>query len=289
MRRQYYISFDGVEIPPANRKEDISSHEAKSGIIETAGGYIDGYSDYAPVSAKEISVEFDLVGDRWQDVDEKLEDWKSLVSKKGQLYRRIGNTRQWAYARLMNLEAETDYQAHWGICNVTLNFEIISPSWYGHTLQPWYFDDGSLFDEGLYFDTVNKWIFVLSAGSTITKTTVNHGNQNVTDTIITIKPAVAIDTGLELWGGAQNGVTLWHLIINEALPADSTLVVDTQRKTAKLTVSGETTSIYKSIEIGSNHRSMSWAEIVPGVNSISIKSPTAGQIDIEFDYVDKWR
>ena len=291
MRRQFYTSFAGVEIPPANRKEDISSHEAKSGIIETCGGYVDGYTDYAPVSAKTISVTFDLVNDDIDELDLELESWKSLTAKKDKLYRRIGRTVQWAYARLMTVEAETDYQRHWGICEVELTFELISPYWYGHSLAAWYYDDGSLWDDGLYFDQGNSQTGVLiGAGASTDIALLNRGNMNVNDLLLNIDITSGSAGKLEFTGLIDEDV-IWHFLVNKTLAVNSSLELDAAKKLAKYTVSGTTEKIYKLIEIQNDHRSMSWAEIRPGNNVMRItnRGTSSVRFDIVYDFVDKWR
>jgi hypothetical protein len=298
MRRQFYTSFAGKAIPPANRKEDIGTHEAKSGIIETCGGYIDGYTGYAPVSAKEVSIRFDLYSCDPVTLDEKVEEWKSLVSKKDKLVRRVGNLVQWAYARLMSLSAETDYEKPASICNIELHFELISPSWYGHSLAAWSFNGAHSFDEGLYFDQGNDFTLSFQKNQPASFQLLNHGNMNVTDLTLTFKgngSSYSIDEGLDInfSGAGEDGITKWSFTLTPetTIPESKWITINTGRKIAFYENNGQKISLYKSISIGDDHRSMCWAELLPGTNTITVSTQTQRymQLKLSADFVDKWR
>lgn len=293
MRRQFYTSFAGVEIPPANRKEEIGSHESKSGIIETCGGYVDGYEAYAPVSVKSVKVEFDLVDDDKYLLDEKIEAWKSLVALKQKLYRRVGKSLQWAWARLMSVEAETDYEAHWGICNMTLNFEIISPSWYGQPAEEWSYDVGNAWDSGLYFDQSNDYSGNIDANNSGEVAIVNRGNASNTDLTFNFSSADEIPAGLTFtaWGGTPF-LLRWTWKINCAIPAYAKVTINSAKKQAYYIKNGVKTSIYKYIVLGDDHNSSSWCDVPPGSTTVFMSVPEGSSgfyLTLEYDFVDKWR
>lgn len=292
MRRQFYTSFAGIEIPPANRKEDIGSHEAKSGIIETCGGYIDGYTEYAPINVKEVSVEFDLVSDNKITLDEKIEEWKSLVAKKDKLYRRVGDRLQWAYSRLMSLEAKTDYEKHWGICNIMLNFEIISPYWNGNTLEEWSLDTGMHWDQGLEYDQGNDFgYFSIDAEDPRNINIVNRGNISSGDMILKFSPQAQSPAGLTYTGYDNSWNIVWQWSINTDIPAVAEVTIDSGRKIAYYISNGVKTNLYKNVVTSAAHNSLSWIEMLPGLNRIVISTPSETGLTLHMtaDLTDKWR
>ena len=298
MRRQFYTSFAGISIPPANRREDISTHDAKSGIIETCGGYIDGYTGYAPVSVKDITIDFDLCSYDHVELDMEIEKWKSLVAKKDKIFRRVGDLTQWAYARLMNLSAKTDYEKPACICNIELRFELISSSWYGHSLAAWSFNSGHAFDEGLYFDQGNDFTLSFQKDQPASIQLLNRGNMNVTDLTLVFRgngSSYDIDAGLDITfsGAGEDGITKWCFTLTPdvTVPYNKWVTINTGRKIAYYDNNGQNVSLYKSISIGDEHRSMCWAELLPGVNTITVSTQTQRymQLKLTADFVDKWR
>ena len=132
MKKIYYTKFGNTPLPTYNRKDDISAPEAKSGVIETAGGYMDGYSGDAPLSAKQITVECDIANSNIFSLEATLSTWRAKVGMKDKLYRFFyTDGEQYAYARLMSIQAETSYEASPHVCHITLAFELLSPCWYG--------------------------------------------------------------------------------------------------------------------------------------------------------------
>ena len=307
MRRLYYQKFGNMEIPPVNRKEDISSHEAKSGIVETAGGYIDSYGTYSAVTAKSIEIEFDICDDRWQTVDEKVEAWKALVGKKDKLFRRVGDQTQWAYARLMSLGAETDYEGHWGICNVKLGFEIISPSWWGGSITPWKWgyisEDNRHFDAGLHYDQGN--VFSLSIPNSNTPasiTLVNDGNTFVKDMVMTLEAmwegsdsaGIIKIRGNNIDSNGQHipGVPTWELVLGkdtgsrDTLIVSSTMIIDTARKYA-----AQRPNNYPIYNLVSSSQS-AWMPLAPGINELTFSTVNTNAsltLTVTAEYCAKWR
>lgn len=307
MRRLYYQKFGNMEIPPVNRKEDISSHEAKSGIIETAGGYIDSYGTYSAVTAKSIEIEFDVCDDRWQTVDEKVEAWKALVGKKDKLYRRVGDQTQWAYARLMSLGANTDYEGHWGICNVKLGFEIISPSWWGGSIEPWKWgyisEDNRHFDAGLHYDQGNVYtINIPNSNTPANITLVNDGNTFVKDMVMTLdvtwgdSSAAGIikirGNNIDSHGLPISGVPTWELVLGkdtgsrDTLIPSSTMQIDAARKYAT-----QLPVILPLYHLVTSNLS-AWMPLAPGINNLTfstVNATTSLSLTVTAEYCAKWR
>ena len=293
MRKIHYETFAGIKLPVANRVDDISSHEAKSGIIETTGGYIDGYSGYAPVTAKKITVTCDVVAENAYLLDDEVERWKALVGLKDKLYRRLGYTQQWAYARLMSVEAETDYKSSAKICEITMEYEIISAAWYGQEAEAWYFDAGKFLDTGLYLDANTIWTITVGAGTETEIGIANHGSIPSNEITLTIHNA---NTSIDLPAGLILRGDLYDIRINHAIPSRATVTIQAARKVAKITYYTEQTeSIYKDIEILENHKSRSWLEFPAGYSPMYVcgaedwEQSVSVRLIVTTDFIDKWR
>lgn len=293
MRKIHYLTFDATELPVSNRIDDISSHESKSGIIETAGGYIDGYTSYAPVEAKEITITADIVGKDAYELDEKVETWKAKVAKKAKLHRRIGHTIQWVWARLMSVSAETDYKGPQTICEIEMSFEIISAYWYGNPAVAWYLDDGNFLDSGLYLNA--DAVYEITEVPTLIEM-VNHGNVQTNEITLRIwnPTRSTLPAGLQIKTGACN------LYINRQIQPSEVVEIYIPKKLARVaTYDGDPenptsswTSIYKQIVTDAGHTDRSWLSLQPGTNMVTIAAPswvTAHPFYLHFDYVDKWR
>ena len=284
MRQNIYTLFGSTQIPIYNRVEDISTPEAKSGVIETVGGYIDGYSGISPLTPKQVTIDCEVFGGTrgYMSTEAALHTWQALIGKKDKLYRLYRGSMQYAYARLMSVSAETSYESNKYVLHMTLVFELISPYWYDRdpiVRQNSYSIPAS--QEDVQVDLIHEYI---------------DGNVDILDPIVEVTFDVAVPADCLTIGSVIGSSRDWYvpaiLLIRTDIPANTKLLIDAGRKQATLYTSTQP-SIYDYIELYDTHTSKSWLELVAGkysTVSIVLEGITSAfTVTSKVTYSTKWR
>jgi hypothetical protein len=208
---------------------------------------------------------------------------KALLGVYAKLWRTEagGTARQWAWARLTDIDdAMRSRMPRW-IVPVTLNFSV-SSRWHGLLHQDvWYFDAGEYFDDGLMFDSDELTVLATATapgGQTIVVD--NDGNQAVRDAIIYLTAKTAPITSVTV---SVAGVTAWTWA--GTLATDKTLVIDT----AKKSITNDGADAYSGFDYEAGHAVADWLVLQPGNNNVVVETAGGGTTStIEFVFSDGW-
>lgn len=275
MRKNTYKSFGGIVIPVWSRSDDLSTPKSQSGLIETVGGWVDAYGTLAPIKSRSISVSLSLVGD---SIESDYMTWSGLVRKKSELHRYIAGVDQYAWARLMELSAESGYEGSSKILEIKAEFEIISKYWYGASHDRWFFDDGTDLNAGSYFDQNSS--FSIASQTAFSTTLTNRGSAPCTDAVIEITALsdTAIASGLQIKIDDNTSIQINHIIAG-----GETLRIDSGKKS----ISCAGTGCYSDLAILSDHTKSDWLYIDPGSNTLTVKladdNSFSGSVTIHYD------
>lgn len=275
MKKNIFLSFDGLDIPKWNRAETIGTAAAKSGIIETPASWVDGYGRKAKDNPHERTIRCTIFGSSDQTAWSIFQSWRALRKKRGRLIQQLPNrTKQWVVARLKQINADHEYTQLSRIIEMELVFEIISESWNGLLHENWKLNDGYKLNDG---NKLNQGsIFDFSAGGGVFEL-IYDGDDDENGMIITITASENdIPAGLTIAG---NGT---KIRVNTNIKAYQALVIDNGVKS----VTNNGTAAYNSLEFLPGHSTDGWFVLRPESNIYAITAAAAGSI--KFSYSDRW-
>jgi hypothetical protein len=129
----WYTQFGTTTVGQCSPVHDISL-PAKAQGIETISGAVDEWgSALAPVSLPyTITIRGEEVANTLATLGTKFQAIRALVGSRDKLYRSLDGTSgtQWAYARLVNMQASRDGNQQLAV-PYTLRFLVYSPAWNG--------------------------------------------------------------------------------------------------------------------------------------------------------------
>lgn len=200
----------------------------------------------------------------------EFEFWRALVGERRRLYReRIATgDKQWAWARLMQVNAEHDPgQFNRAYIPVELVFYVAPPA-------VW---NGALVGGSLYWNGAAKWdgAYVFNGGQTAypvdsnpdTFTLANNGDIAVTQLAVTFT-AGGVDVGQVRVRCNTNQALRW----NGTLSAGRALVIDAGERSVK----NNGVDAWNGLTFESTHRGPNWLSLRPGNNNIEVSYTTIG-------------
>jgi hypothetical protein len=179
--------FGTVDLPELDPEDDLSTHEARSRLVLTPGGWFDAAgSGQAGVNPLPLRVRKTLISDGATPFDTNMAEFRelrALVDTRDRLWRQWADTDgtlEWTWARLNQVAVRADRKDNRNQVEMELAFQVLSESWFGAT--------GYIADIGS-FNITHGGSFAVQ----------NTGNTNVTDVL------------LEMWAGsALLSPTLTH-------------------------------------------------------------------------------
>lgn len=266
-----YEEFDGMKIPAYNRNETLGSGQARSGMTAVIGGYVDHGGLRTHRTLQEISINGTIHAATAQAAWETLARWLALRGKKGQLYRKLpNNTRQWAIARLILVEAENSYEGYRSSIEIQLTFEVISTDWYGFQSKNWTLNAGYRLNEGLVLNQ-GKVYSLTPSSQTITLD--YRGTAIEKNIILTITAGTkAIPDGLTING---DGISLKF---NQIIAAGKNLLIDAGIKSIR----NGGADAFGALQFLAGHSIGDWLQLVPGINILTISTTVPITVQVTF-------
>lgn len=175
--------FATTDLPGYNAESDISTGEVENLVIRVPGGSYDAQGATQAVQlpgtvTKRFLLFYEDDPGSAADVRELFNSFRALIGKRDRLYRRWGDERvEWVWARCTKVSGIRQPRHHF--VDVTIEFERLSPVWYGHAhMGAWLLDSGIYLDSGYYLDEAELQVN-LAPGDVATLELPNEGNAYV--------------------------------------------------------------------------------------------------------------
>lgn len=255
-------------------------------VALVGGGTFDGYGTGIARQRYPVNLRYQcsVVGPAQATALANMNALKALLGVRAKLWRTEAGAlvpgRQWAWARLTDIDDSMRARMPWWIVPVTLNFSLLG-RWNGLRHQrPWYFDAGEYFDTGLAFDSDELTTLTTAASAPQTIVVDNDGNLAVRDAIITLVAKTAPITAVTI------GVTsVTEFTWAGSVAVGNALVIDVAAK--RITNNG--VDAYAGFNTTAGHLVADWLVLEPGNNSVIVETDGGGtDSTIEFEFYDGW-
>jgi hypothetical protein len=254
--------FGSIMLPIYDPESDLSPVEPRLALIETTGGAFDndGGSRSAQKFPHPLAYQGTLVisDSTLTAVRTTVDALRAAVGTRATLYRRAwdDDTVQTCVARLAKMPVIQRY-GDVGQWKISLNF-LQMGRWRGARHDdPWTFDSGEFFDEGLIFDEEAPTVLDTNPKTTVV---VNNGNLPVRDAQVIV---TAQGTDITAITFSATGISLtW----TGALSAGASLIIDD----ADVTVLAAGLAAYDDLTRNVGHVFDTWFEFAPGATSLTI-------------------
>jgi hypothetical protein len=211
---------------------------------------------------------------------------RQLVGRRDKLYRRVqaNNSIHWAWARLNSITGVRKYgQENHYKQDLTLNFTIMSPIWYGIAHQEaWDFDAGYYLDTGLIFDESSEYTIDLTGGSGFY--IYNNGNAQVNNLTIVYTAKGSDTTDLDILISSVDPSQVSYIHYTGTIPADSELIIDCGARSVKL----DGSDAYANFSLDSMHNTTEWFPLTPGAIYFGFDGAGGAANTAVFRYSDGW-
>jgi hypothetical protein len=281
-----YTTFNDIWLPDRLPEDDLNTGQAKSTIIDAAGGAFDylATSRYRPrrqtiayrgayVGASDYLVDengdyiVDESGNRIlntydaaADLRNKLDAIKAQIGQRGPLIRQAesDSSRQFKVARLLSVQHQRTVRDVDRVATLDLQFEADG--------RPWRSVNGS---------TVTA---TLAANATTIATISPGGTEAILDAVLSITAS----------GGSVTALTIELApaveLIFGTIADGSELVIDC----GAMTVRRNGVDAYDVFALGSGHSAAGWLPLEPGSNAVAF-TLAGGPADLVLTYRDQWR
>jgi hypothetical protein len=278
-------TFGKNSLPVYDYAWDAGTPESLQALISSVGGVtFDAYGvDDAPASLPySISYKCVAVASTAAALRTTLDTLRAQHGKREKLYRMAESDNEelhFAWARLTQIQVSntvSDQAMIWQ--PLTLVFLVLT-SWNGiQHGQPWFFDDGVLFDDGAYLDLDDVWT---PSASGDTETVNNGGNRSVSNAVLTIRAgASATISDVRIRCGDCDWTWTGTVAVS------TILVIDCGRRTVR----NDGVDAYSGFAHNTGHKIADWLRLEPGDNTVTINyTGNAGALaTVEFNFYDGW-
>lgn len=263
----YLLERFGIRtLPPYNSEMTESPIPAAIAFVETTGGIYDNDGNGRSRQALPFALRYQgvILENLMTDTRAYVDMFRPLVGIRSKLYRRARDNDEvhWCYARLVAMPYETNTKDKaWR--TVTLDFQQLS-RWHGARHDdPWTFDSGEVFDDGLILDEESPTI--LDTNPKVTAV-INNGNIPIQDAQIFLTAAGSNITAVTFTGtNSVAGITI-NLTWTGTLTAGQILIIND----AASSVLNNGVNAYTGLVRNSGHNIAPWFEFAPGTTNITV-------------------
>jgi hypothetical protein len=134
------VKFGLVDLPELDPEDDLSTHEARSRLVLTPGGWFDAAgSGRAGVGPLRLSVRRALISegtfpDNFYNNRTEFNELRALIDTRDKLWRAwatsTGYSYEWTWARLQQVISRADRKDNRNLAELELVFQVESPAWY---------------------------------------------------------------------------------------------------------------------------------------------------------------
>jgi hypothetical protein len=246
------VKFGTVDLPELDPEDDLSTHEARSRLVLTPGGWFDAAgSGRAGVNPLPLRVRKTIISDGVPATAQALTmtDFmalRALVDTRDRLWREWPDgTLEWTYARLLQVPVRADRKDNRNQVEMELAFQIVSDAWFGTS---------NGIADGAYLNYIFLTPSSFTAGGII-----NAGNAPATNLLIIVDPDATPITHLRL----RNLTTGHDLTWTGTIAAGTTLQIDCGAKQ----ILNNGVAAYNGLTEPST---AGWFELAPGSNTVGV-------------------
>ena len=279
--------FGNILLPTLNVIHPQDTGEAAAQMLNLPGGGaydLDG-NNQGFSGAYPLSVPCTIANRNEAILLSQYEQLRGLRGQRNRLYRRVyDGSLRWAWARMTGLSGVRPYgNENRYKLDLTLNFVINGPIWYGITrIGYWNFDDGLYFDTALMFDDTDYVIDLTGAGTIINP--VNLGNAPNSNVVFRYTAKTSQTTALDVSMLFTDPIKVVHWGYAGIINVDSMLEIDCGAKTIKLDGVGD----YGNFALDAAHNNNDWLPMYPGGSSITISGTGGADNQLKLIYSDGW-
>lgn len=276
--------FDKTSLPIGSPRHTASTVQSQQRMIKTLGGGVydaSGSLRAEPVLPFTLTYDCKAVGATQAALRSTLDDLRALRGVEARLYRKSldAASRQWATARLMSVDYDTEARHSHGLFQpLTMTF-LVTTLWRGALHgAPWYLNTGKYLNTGLFLNMADR--YALSA-TTSTLTITNGGNTHTDDVVLTLEAGSSPVTGLTVTMGSC------RLVYSGTVAATKALVIDCSPM--RLSVLNNGVADWTHFDLGPSHASEAWLRLATGSNSMVV-TRTGGGSDtyLTVAFSDAW-
>ncbi len=265
-------SFGSIPLPIGSPRHTAGTTTSQQRMIKTIGGGVfdaDGASmKQRPELPFQLTYDCKVVGTTAAELRSTLDTLRSMRGVEARLWRKAldDDARQWATARLMSVNYDTEARHSHGLFQPVSIVFVIRTLWRGENHgAPWYLDSGVYLDDGMYLGMYDRYA-LNSTPKTLTIT--NGGNVFTDDVVLTLEAGATQVTGLTVAVGAC------HLVYSGIVAATKSLVIDCSP--LRRSVLNDGNADYASLALGPNHASEAWLRLAVGANSMVVSRSGGG-------------
>lgn len=270
----YVLSrFGTYDLPIENPRSDNVGGEVQASLVTVAGDRAFDVlgSAIAMQKPRLVTKNFTIQADTAAGYRTASQALRSWLGVRDQLFRTWPDgTVEWAYARMIGLRGSRGPK-HPAI-DMTAEWLVYSPAWYGQGYHAWLLDDGFYLDAGLFLDA--GFTQAIPHGSISLP---NAGTVPITEMVITITAATSTITALTITIGGST-IIGW----SGSLPVGQSLVIDTGAQSVLKNGNDD----YANLSINA----VPWATIPVGGTTISVAVTGGGSgSTADYDYWEGWQ
>jgi hypothetical protein len=276
--------FGEIVLPVGSPRHTAGTVSSQQRLIKTLGGGVydgGGTAKLTPELPFQLVYDCKIVGNTAAGLRTRLDALREMRGAEDRLWRKAidNNERQWATARLMEVDYTTEARHSHGLFQpLSLTFQI-KTLWQGvlHG-APWYLNTGRYLNTGLYLNMSDRYALNTSPKSlTIT----NGGNTFTDDVTLTLEAGATPVTGLTVTVGSC------HLVYSGTVAATKSLVIDCSP--ARMSVLNDGVADWSHLDLGGSHASEAWLRLLKGANTVGV-TRTGGGTDtyLTIDFSDQW-